>query len=163
MQHNHIFNGALDIGDVRVPHFFLCHYRAVRFQPDALSRSIVHFKNDYGTSVPGWADCATAAARSIGMDRGDILVRPLGSSEEWVPADGSDKPLDWVCRAMAQAAACRYLPDLLVKKRKVPALYGLDRMARREAVRGAYAISRGHAKRRRSAEPTSELQSLMRT
>src|SRR5690606_26691489 len=41
-----------------------------------------------------------------------------------------------------------YLPDPLEKKHNVPALYGLDRVAQREAVRGAYAITRGHAKRR---------------
>src|SRR5690606_26649001 len=134
MEHPRIFKETLEIDGIPILHFFLCHYRAVRFGFDAISRSINLFKQGYDDSVHGWVDCAASAAHGISMDRDDILVRPMGHREKWVPADGGDKPLDWVCHAIAQATGTSYLPDLLEKKREVPALYGLGRQARRKAV-----------------------------
>ncbi|MGK6353153.1 ComF family protein [Parapedobacter sp. DT-150] len=141
MENISTFRAAIDVNGVIVPHHYLCHYRTLRFGFDALSCSIIHFKQGYPDAVSAWVDCAMSAARSVGMGKGDIVVRPMGSFETEISACGLEYSLDEVCRAMAYASNSRYLPVLLEKRHSVPSLNGMNRTERREAVRGAYRVS----------------------
>jgi len=93
---------------------------------NGVSKSILKFKAGVAFHIATWAEVAKVALLEAGLQREDILVRALGHQQTAVLWRSEPKPMDVLCRYIAEQTGCAYVGDLLRKKRKNAKLTGLN-------------------------------------
>lgn len=127
--------------DQRIPLYYLCGYRSVSVGMDRISRSILKFKFGDDPHVAAWAGVSDLALQQVGLKQGDIIVRALGHQETAILRRSDPKPMDVLCRLLADKVGCDYVPDLLRKKRKNVKLTGLSRLERERTLENGYELA----------------------
>ena len=116
------------MADRLIPLHYLCGYRAASSGHDGISKSILKFKEGDTLHIAAWAEVALLALQQAGLDKGDILVRALGHQETAVLWCSDPKPMDVLCRFVAEKSGCAYSPDIIRKKWKTEKLRGMNRV-----------------------------------
>ncbi|MGO3161894.1 MAG: ComF family protein [Sphingobacteriaceae bacterium] len=75
------------------------------------------------------------------MEEGDIIVRALGHQETAILRRSDPKPMDVLCRHVADKVGCDYVSDLLRKKRKNVKLRGLSRLECERTLENGYELA----------------------
>lgn len=132
--HSEIFN-----------HYYLCHYRPQAHGLDELSKSLLNFKRGWPLDVAAWTECSISELCKIGINKGCLILRALNSNE--IAVDKPNSPLDDLGRKIASALKGDYIPECLVKRRRVRKLSLLSRTERELELSDNYVFDGTRAKR----------------
>jgi predicted amidophosphoribosyltransferase len=126
-------------GDAWFTHFYLCPYLPLTAGPDALSQSLLNFKQRIQPDLDAWIDCSVQSLGALPFSPDTIILRALRHDETTARMD-FPSALDLLGNSLATRLRCRYLPTLLTKSR--PTLPGkhLTRRGRRSQLQDVYQL-----------------------
>jgi len=128
-------------------HYYLCHYRPIRAGADALSQSLVRFKQGLKLHVDAWSACAVQELVKKGLGTSGIIVHARRSVESRL-LHLEDSPLALLCKTLAQSGTGVYESRLLVKTRATVSLKGLSLKERELEMKNVYQVNAENTSRR---------------
>jgi predicted amidophosphoribosyltransferase len=135
-----LLSSIIRCGDISFPHYYLCSYLPRTVGKDALSLSLLKFKQRFQPDLDAWTAAATDLLDDLPFSPDTIIVRALRHNET-VARPEFPCALDLLGHSLAARLHCRYLPALLIKTR--PTLPGkfLTRNQRRSQLESVYQLA----------------------
>jgi predicted amidophosphoribosyltransferase len=132
-----LLTSKIKCGNAFFTHFYLCPYLPQTAGPDALSHSLLNFKQRIQPDLDAWIDCSVQSLSALPFSPDTIILRALRHDETTARMD-FPSALDLLGNSLATRLRCRYLPTLLTKSR--PTLSGkhLTRYERRAQLQNVY-------------------------
>lgn len=125
------------VGGQSYPHYYLCNYRPKMAGFDALSASLIRFKNGRKEDLEAWTDCAVGEIRKIPYEEGTILLRAL-HSDEINGRENGELSLDLLGGKLGAALHAGWRPTVLVKSRVTLPLKILGKKSRQSELENVY-------------------------
>ena len=111
---------------------------------DALSLSLLKFKQRVQPDLGAWIDCAAQLLGQLPFSSDTIIIRALRHDETNVRPD-FPSALDLLGHSLALHLRCRYLPTLLIKSRPTLPNKYLTRRSRRSQLQDVYHVTPDHS------------------
>jgi predicted amidophosphoribosyltransferase len=134
-----LLTSKIKSGNAFFTHFYLCPYLPLTAGQDALSHSLLNFKQRIQPDLDAWIDCSVQLLGALPFSPDTIILRALRHDETTARID-FPSALDLLGNSLATHLRCRYLPTLLSKSR--PTLSGkyLTRRGRRSQLQDVYQL-----------------------
>jgi predicted amidophosphoribosyltransferase len=132
-----LLTSKIKCGNAFFTHLYLCPYLPLTAGKDALSHSLLNFKQRIQPDLDAWIDCSVQLLGSLSFSTDTIILRALRHDETTARTD-FPSALDLLGHSLAIHLRCRYLPTLLTKSR--PTLSGkhLTRQQRQSQLLDVY-------------------------
>ena len=135
-----LLSSKLKCGNAFITHLYLCPYLAVAAGTDAVSLSLIRFKQRLQPDLDAWIDGATQLLGALSFSADTIILRALRHDETTARTDFLSA-LDLLGQRLAIRLNCRYLPALLTKSRTTLSNKHLSRTDRRSQLQGVYHLT----------------------
>jgi len=135
-----LLTSKIKCGDTRFTHFYLYPYLPLTAGTDALSLSLLKFKQRIQPDLDAWIDCSARSLGQLDFSPDTIIIRPLRHDETTARPD-FPSALDLLGRSLALHLHCRYLPTLLCKTRPTLPNKHLTRRERRSQLHDVYRLT----------------------
>ena len=135
-----LLTSKIKCGNAFFTHYYLCPYLPLTAGPDALSHSLLNFKQRIQPDLDAWIDCSVQVLGALPIPPDTIILRALRHDETTARMD-FPSALDLLGNSLSTRLRCRYLPTLLTKSR--PTLSGkhLTRHERRSQLQDVYKVA----------------------
>jgi predicted amidophosphoribosyltransferase len=134
-----LLTSKIKCGNTFFTHHYLCPYLPRTAGPDALSHSLLHFKQRIQPDLDAWIDCSVQLLGSLPFSPDNIILRALRHDETTARMD-FPSALDLLGNSLATRLRCRYLPTLLAKSRPTLSNKHLTRHQRRSQLQDVYQL-----------------------
>jgi predicted amidophosphoribosyltransferase len=135
-----LLTSKIKCGDTWFAHFYLCPYLPLAAGTDALSLSLIKFKQRIQPDLNAWIDCSARLLGQLYFSPDTIIIRPLRHDETTARPD-FPSALDLLGQSLATHFRCRYLPTLLTKSRPTLPNKYLTRRERRSQLQDVYQLT----------------------
>ncbi|HET6255472.1 MAG TPA: hypothetical protein VFE32_15435 [Puia sp.] len=135
-----LLTSKIKCGNTSFTHFYLCPYLPLAAGTDALSLSLIRFKQRVQPDLDAWIECSCQLLGSIPFSPDTIIIRPLRHDETTVRTD-FPSALDLLGSSLAPHLGCRYFPALLSKSRATLPNKHLTREQRRSQLHDVYQLA----------------------
>jgi predicted amidophosphoribosyltransferase len=135
-----LLTSKIKCGDTRFTHFYLCPYLPLTAGADALSKSLLKFKQRIQPDLNAWIDCSAQLLGQLFFSPDTIIIRPLRHDETFARPE-FPSALDLLGLSLATHLRCRYLPTLLTKSRPTLPNKHLTRHERTSQLRDVYQLT----------------------
>ena len=132
-----LLTSKIKCGDTWFTHFYLCPYLPLTAGADALSLSLLKFKQRIQPDLSAWIDCSTRLVGQLHVPPDTIIIRPLRHDETFARPE-FPSALDLLGQSLATHLRCRYNPALLTKSRITLPNKHLTRRERTSQLRDVY-------------------------
>ncbi len=135
-----LLTSKIKCGDTWFAHSYLCPYLPLTAGTDALSLSLIKFKQRIQPDLDAWIDCSLRLLGQQHFSPDTIIIRPLRHDETTARPD-FPSALDLLGQSLASHLRCRYLPTLLSKSRPTLPNKHLTRRERSSQLRDVYQLT----------------------
>lgn len=135
-----LLTSKIKCGDTWFAHSYLCPYLPMTAGTDALSLSLIKFKQRIQPDLDAWIDCSIRLLGQQHFSPDTIIIRPLRHDETTARPD-FPSALDLLGQSLASHLRCRYLPTLLSKSRPTLPNKHLTRRERSSQLRDVYQLT----------------------
>jgi predicted amidophosphoribosyltransferase len=135
-----LLRSKLKCGHTYFTHYYLFPYLPLAAGPDALSLSLLKFKQRIQPDLNAWIDRSARVLGQLHFSPDTIIIRPLRHDETTARPD-FPSALDLLGQTLAMHLGCRYLPTLLTKSRKTLPNKHLTRRERWSQLRDVYRLT----------------------
>jgi predicted amidophosphoribosyltransferase len=135
-----LLTSKIKCGDTWFAHLYLCPYLPLTAGTDALSLSLIKFKQRIQPDLDAWIDCSIRLLGQQHFSPDTIIIRPLRHDETSARPD-FPSALDLLGQSLATHLRCRYIPTLLTKSRPTLPNKHLTRRERSSQLRDVYQLT----------------------
>lgn len=141
-------NEWLEFNGRKAPVYYLCGYVPTGDGADAISQSLLSFKNRYYPAMQLWLQYASEDFDTLEKDRQDLMFRALGHDEIRATFKTEAKsPLAFLCQKISKRSKIRYPFEMIKKKSETKPLKFLTKEERWEAVKDNFQVCDGFTRR----------------
>lgn len=138
-----LLTSRIKCGNAWFSHFYLYRYLPLTAGSDALSLSLIKFKQRVQPDLGAWIDEAVYRLGGLSFSSDTIIIRALRHDETIVRPD-FPSALDLLGQSLALHLRCRYLPALLTKCRPILPNKHLTRRERKSQLEDIYQLAENH-------------------
>jgi predicted amidophosphoribosyltransferase len=132
-----LLTSKIKCGNTSFTHFYLCPYLPLTAGTDALSLSLLRFKQRVQPDLDAWIDCSRQLLSRLPFSSDTIIIRALRHDEITARTD-FPSALDLLGQSLAIHLRCSYLPSLLSKSRTTLPNKHLTRRQRQSQIQDVY-------------------------
>lgn len=142
------FNEWLEFDGRKAPVYYLCGYLPTAEGADAVSQSILSFKNYYYPAMQLWLQYVLEDFDTVEKDKRDLMFRALAHNEIRATFKTEAKaPLAFICQKISRWSKIHYPFEMLKKNAETKPLKFLTKEERWEAVKDNFQVCDGFTKR----------------
>lgn len=138
-----LLTSKIKCGNTFFTHYYVCPYLPRIAGTDALSHSLLKFKQRIQPDLDAWIDCSVQLLGALPFSPDTIILRAL-RHDEMTARTHIPSALDLLGLSLAHHLGCHYLPSLLTKSRPTLPNKHLTRRQRQSQLHDVYHFSATH-------------------